>query len=336
MRIFISDHLGVHKTTRQMEEWFVKQGHEVKWDAYYNPRWMDWCDVALYAWSEGMFAQCVKAGWGSEECNGKELFHEFHELDKETFTMKRKPIFVWAVDIDIWFRQSQGADFGQAEGLFYMSKDYFDVMDEEVKFKENFPNLPIRHLPCSLNLDEWTYKKRSHGKKIAVVGEQWMSKNPFMITQMLAMLPDDYEVHINGVWLEGGWRWTKHQIEHEIKAYGLEGRVFFSTTVESIGHTMDTWLEDKNYLVTFSAKDAFSIPVGEAMAKGIMALPHNFAGSRAIWGEHVWDLLPELVDRIQNDEYNSEKYLNYVKDHYSNDVVLTKLEKVFNASIGTK
>jgi glycosyltransferase involved in cell wall biosynthesis len=215
-----------------------------------------------------------------------------------------------------------------------MSGAYFNYMEKEVNFAQNYKDIPIRQLPVCLEMSDWEYTKHNSGRKIVVIGEQWMAKNPFMITQMLAMLPSDYTVDILGKWNEGVWRWTEEQFWYEVRSYGLEGRVTNTKEVPwGSAKAVDEWLNDKDYLVTFSAKDAFSIVVAEAMAKGIKAFPHDFMGSKDIWGKYVWKTLPELVDRIQNESYNSEEYRQYIQDNYSADVVLTKLEEIFKNAV---
>jgi len=338
VKIYIADHLGAHKTTQTMERWFEKHGHEVHYDYYYNPAQMEWCDVAFFAWAESMAGMAVNTGWGGSKV-GEKITHQFTQEYSADFVIKKKPIFVWAVDIEIWNRDFNCIkDYSQLEGLFYMSKAYFDYMQKEAGVENVSKCKQIMKLPISLDMNEWSFRQHSAGKSLVCVGEQWMAKNPYFITQLMAMLPNDYTMTVLGKWNEGVWRWTEEQFWYEVRSYGLEGRV---KNIKEIpwgsSEPMNQFLDDKDYLITFSAKDAFSIPVAEAMAKGIKAFPHDFMGSQDIWGKYVWKTLPELVDRIQNEPYNSEEYRQYIQDNYSTDVVLTKLEEIFkDATQGNK
>ena len=111
-----------------------------------------------------------------------------------------------------------------------------------------------------------------------------------------------------------------------MKELKLEDNIILS---EEKVDSVDQWLENKNYLVTFSMKDAFSIPVAEAMAKGIKALPHNFLGAKDIWEEHVWSTFDELKKMMFDEDYNSEEYREYVTSRYDNTVIMPKWEKLF-------
>lgn len=304
MRLYICDHLGAHKTTRVMERWFADRGHEVRYDTYWNPEVMAWCDVSFFAWCEGMAAMALD--------------------DAEKYN---KPIFIWATDIEIYHRQYNGMKFEKAAGLFYMSKFLFRLMDQDIDFKRNYPRLPIRHLPLVIDTKEWTYKEREFNPNIAVIGEMWAAKTPAMIPQLLHELYkvrpyDKWKVSVLGTWHNDGWRWARVYFDHILKELDIEDKVELIDYVSSV----DEWLEDKGTLVTFSQKDAFSLIVGEALAKGIRAFPHNFPGAKAIWNNYVWSSLDELVNKVACHQTDSNKHLEFVK-RYDPDIVFGELEK---------
>jgi glycosyltransferase involved in cell wall biosynthesis len=159
---------------------------------------------------------------------------------------------------------------------------------------------------------------------VAVIGHFWGSKGEVMIPQFVRQLidktgNDKWKFYMQGNWRHDVWKWYFYYMKHIIKELGLENNVILNE--ERVG-SIDNWLEDKNFLVTFSMKDAFSIIVGEAMAKGIKALPHNFMGARDIWGKYVWNSFDELAYRLDKEYYNSHEYYDFVKDNYSNEVIM--------------
>jgi len=306
MKLLITDHLGQHKTTKELEKWFRNKGHEVKWSMYYDPKLMTWCDIALFEWCEGMVNLAIKDGW-----------------------CKKKPVFCRAMDIEIWARQYNGIDLGQLKGLAYTSRALFSVMNEDLHFREKWPDLNIIHIPLSIDLKEWTFKERKPGRRVAIIGHMWGSKGAVMIPQFVDQLikktkDDSWQFYLQGHWRHDVWRWYFHYFKHIIRELKLEKNIFIN---EKRVPSIDEFLEDKNYLITFSMKDAFSLIVAEAMAKGIKALPHNFIGAKDIWKKYVWSSFDELFYRLLEEEYNSKEYRSFVERNYSNKVIMPKWEK---------
>lgn len=315
MKIYIGDHLGDHKTTIQMEKWFKAKGHEVHWDVYYENKkgptpdvhWIEWADVIIFEWLEGMVELCLKDGWG-----------------------KKKPVYARAMDIEIWAGNANGADLTDLSGLAYTSKYIFDLYNKEQEFTTKHPTIPTHHIPLSIDMNEWTYKKRDFGYNVAVIGHMWDAKGANLIPHFVDYLikrsgNDKWKFYLQGNWRHDVWRWYLAYTQHIIKEMGLENNIFIS---EERVNNMDEWMEDKNFLVTFSMKDAFSLIVGEAMAKGIQALPHNFPGAKDIWSEHVWTTFDELYDKLMLGGYDSEKYRDFVQVNYSNEVIMPKWERM--------
>jgi glycosyltransferase involved in cell wall biosynthesis len=312
MKICIFDHLGCHKTTKEMEKGFAKLGHEVKWNMYYDMReakdYIEWCDIAVFEWFEGMLETCLKDGWG-----------------------KKKPVYARAMDIEIWANNAAGADMIDLTGLAYTSTAYFEV------FKKNhdlsvYPNLKLAHIPLSVDMNDWTYAERKPGFNIGVLGHMWDAKGPGFIPQFAQQLikktgNKEWKFYVQGNWRHDVWEWYFYYFKHIVKELGLENNIILS---EERVTDINKWYDQMNYLVTFSMKDAFSIPVAEAMAKGIKALPHNFPGSKDIWGKYVWSDFDELMTKILDEPYNSKEYFDYINNNYSNDAIMKRWCKFLN------
>jgi len=294
-----------------MEKWFKSKGHEVHWDTYYentkgptpDKHWIEWADVIFFEWLEGMVELCLKDGWG-----------------------KKKPVFARAMDIEIWAGNANGGDFADLSGLAYTSQYIFDMYNREQEFTTKYPTIPTAHIPLSIDMNEWTYREHTKGHSVAVIGHMWDAKGanliPHFVQQLIKFTGDKrWKFYIQGNWRDDVWRWYLAYTQHIIKEMGLEDNIIIDQgRVES----MDTWLDDKDYLVTFSMKDAFSLIVGEAMAKGIKALPHNFPGAKDIWGGYVWTTFEELGVKMVEEDYVSSRYRDFVKNKYSNEVIMPK------------
>ena len=316
MKIYIGDHLGEHKTTRELEKWLTSKGHEVHWDVYYenvkgpdSRSWIEWADIVFFEWCEGMVNLCLKDGWA-----------------------KKKPIYCRAMDIEIWAGQAEAEDLNGLTGLAYTSKAYYKVLEDGWKRLGKKYSFPKTHIPLSIDMSEWTYKERTPQYNVAVIGHMWDSKNPSLIPHFVHYLINrtknkEWKFYIQGYWRHDVWRWYYEYMKHIIVEMGLQNNIFLS---EDRIDSLDTWLEDKSYLVTFSMKDAFSLIVGEAMAKGVKALPHNFIGAKDIWGKYVWTTFDELARKMVDDDYNSKEYYQFVRDNYSNEKIMPIWENFLN------
>lgn len=316
-KLFIGDHIGAHRTTQQIEKWFYNKGHEVHWDTYYEwakgplgdppPHWVEWADVVFFEWCEGQVALCLKDGWG-----------------------KKKPVFTRAMDIEIWAGQAAREDLTDLTGLVYTSKAYFEVMKKDDEWETKYPNLPTHHIPLSIDMNEWTFKKRKPGYNIGVIGHMWDAKGPNLVPHFARYLIDKtgnkkWKFHLKGHWRHDVWKWYFHWMNYIIKDMGLEDNIILD---ESHVESMDEWMDTVDYIIPFSMKDAFSLTVGEGLAKGIRTLPYNFEGSRDIWGPYVWTTFDELYDMMMK-PYNSNEYRDFVATNYSNEVIMPKWEELF-------
>lgn len=312
-KIYIADHLGSHKTTIQLEKWFSTHGHEVHWNMYYEPREAEWCDVMIFEWFEGMMELALKAGWG-----------------------KRKPVYCRAMDIEIWANNAAGADLTDLSGLAYTSKAYFEILKKRHDLSK-FPKLKLAHIPLSIDMNEWKYEERKPGYNVGILGHMWDAKGPNLLPHFVYELikrtgNNQWKFYVQGNWRHDVWEWYLYYFKHIVKEMGLENNIFVN---EERVEDMNGWYEKMNYLVTFSMKDAFSIPVAEAMAKGIKAIPHNFMGAKDIWGKYVWttfdDLYQKLIDqKLVGEPYNSIEYHTFVKDNYSNEAIMPKWQQFLN------
>ena len=77
-------------------------------------------------------------------------------------------------------------------------------------------------------------------------------------------------------------------------------------------------------------KEAYSLIIGEAMAKGIMALTHCFYGAERIWDElYIWNTIDEVCNKMLG-AYESLKYYDYIKDKHNLKKVLKKWDTLLN------
>jgi glycosyltransferase involved in cell wall biosynthesis len=162
-----------------------------------------------------------------------------------------------------------------------------------------------------VNPEEWTFKKRSHGKRIAMVGFLNQKKNFPMALQLLAELPDDYELHIAG----GVQDITVYDyIDNLAKA--LKKKVYIYGHIDNI----DLWLENMNYLLSTAISEGNPNNVIESMAKGIKPLVHNWPGCNDQFKAYMFNSIAEAKEMIsENADYESEKYRSRVESTFGKE-----------------
>jgi len=160
-----------------------------------------------------------------------------------------------------------------------------------------------------VNAKEWTFKDRNHGNKIAMVGFVNQKKNFPLALQILAKLPQDYELHIAGGYQDGA---TLDYITHI--ANKICKKIMFYNQMPH--EFIDKWLEDKNYILSTAISEGCPNNVIEAMAKGITPIVHNWPGSEQQSDGLTFDTVDEAIAMILDSDYESQKYREIVENKF--------------------
>ncbi len=153
-----------------------------------------------------------------------------------------------------------------------------------------------------VNTSDWTYRERKHGKSIAWVGFINQKKNLPLAIQILAELPDDYELHVAGE-IQDGQVWD--YVQHMAKA--IKRKVYYNGHIPH--EHMDAWLEDKNYILSTAISEGSPNHVIEAMAKGIKPIVHNWPGAVYQFLPYVFTAIRDAVtDILPHSPYDSDIY----------------------------
>ena len=231
-------------------------------------------------------------------------------------------------------------------------------------FLERYPEavqtgLSITVIPNGVEMSKFHFKKREHGKTFAYAGNLNSQKNPTMLIEMLRRLPSDYKLRIVGDWQELR---EKYHFEYKAKQMGLKrlrlgrrpdgdksqpesyGTAFIDDSfvegdlstarilIENWTGDMDSWLEDKNYMISTSLSESFSYVVAEAMAKGIKPIIFDRLGVSEIWGSKFsFKTIDEAVEMILPDsEYDSKSYKKLVKERYALKYQIKAIRKILS------
>ena len=189
-----------------------------------------------------------------------------------------------------------------------------------------------------VNLGDWTFKERSHGKKIACVSRVATVKNlPLAVQIMIELnarakhesyvnpkpwepLGGEYELHIAGTFQSSE---MIDYVMHIAREAGVN--VCFYGPVDNI----NKWLEDKNYLLNTSHSEGCPNGVIEAMAKGLKPVVHNWPGAKKLFEPYVFNTLAEAVEMISPESnYESHGYRLMVGNRYSDNCYRKMIELI--------
>ena len=134
----------------------------------------------------------------------------------------------------------------------------------------------------------------------------------------------EYTFEIVGTQVEA---WSKRYFEEFIKRNGLENNVKRIQRVEDVNE----WMEGIDYILSTSMKECQSLPLLEAMAKGVKPVIHHWWDASELYPEKfIFQTPKQAVDIIMNDDYNSNEYYKFVAVNYDINIQVNKLNKILN------
>lgn len=233
-------------------------------------------------------------------------------------------VFVQGVDIECWAGQAQAVNWPGVDGAIFMADHIKEMVD--------IGHTPFRIIKPGIDVNKWTLKKNlvndTPVRKIAyIVGDRriWDVKRLDIAFQILKDLMNTghliWQLHIRGTYSSHAQynAYCKH-LERDL---GLQGHVFW---YENRIEDMNEWLEDKDFYLNPSTKEAFSYATAETMAKGIKPILNNWEGSKKTWGKYVSDTYLDMIYQLLQGENNPEEYRDYVVEHYNQDRYFKELD----------
>jgi len=300
MKIRISD-TNCGKFSKQLEEHWQSQGHDVKRSMYYEHEFLD-ADMYFFDSADNTV------------------------IHFSTEKKKRPPIvIVRSLDIDIWHQYYLKWDFDWIDHWIFINDTMRDWSFKEESFKKP-EKTKVHTINCGVDMNKFSLRKnKKRNKKIAWIGRFWIAKNvagAIKIVKELNRRDPGWSLHLLGTRFDPGW-W---------KAYceNLISEQNFPITIDEHAVSVSEWLEDKDYFLLTSFKEAFSYVTAEAMSKGLKPVINNFWGCKELWPkEYIYDTHGEAADIILNGEYDPNKYRRFIKDNYNQDIMFKKIDALF-------
>ena len=307
-KIMIHDNAAFKFSGMIADHWKSK-GHEVLMEMGANPLVGATCDLVYIDFMDQNF-YCYFNG-----LNG----------DRSNPPFPKKRIAVRAIDIDIW--QGRHCDpqiYDYLDDLIVINKFYY----EKVKKESQTDGSKIRLIYPGVDLEKFKFRKKERGYNIAVVTDNlWEAKAGFeairIFQEVNRVYPDKpWELHIRGQHIPPEWH--EYAYDQLIENTGLKNRIF----IHGKQPDMNSWYQDKDYILITSHKEAFSYGAAEGMAVGLKPVLNNWFGSE--WDEkYRFNDLHTAATMIGEGNYSPEEYRQYIQDHYDLKRMLSEYDKLF-------
>jgi glycosyltransferase involved in cell wall biosynthesis len=106
----------------------------------------------------------------------------------------------------------------------------------------------------------------------------------------------------------------------------LGGVVFFDGWQDDV----NSWLDDKHYIVSTSMIESQSRGVLEGMACGLKPVIHNFPGAGQTFpSEFLFNISEEFCEQICSDKYEPQRYRRFVEENYPLENQLKEINDIF-------
>jgi tetratricopeptide (TPR) repeat protein len=167
-------------------------------------------------------------------------------------------------------------------------------------------------LPHAMNLDQYAFRSRARGKRLACLGRLAMAANPPMLLQCmqkLHYLDPEYRLFFCGRFETPA---LEEYLRQMVQTLGLGDVVFF----EPRPRDLNGWLSDKHYIVAAGIDESQVHALWAGMACGLKPVIHHFPGAQTLLPpQHLFDIAEQFCEQILSQDYEPEQYRRFVEQH---------------------
>jgi len=179
-----------------------------------------------------------------------------------------------------------------------------------------------------VNLEKFAFINRPRGKNIAFLANLRMVKNPAFVlqcVQKLHYIDPEYRLFFGGIFADPA---LEQYLRHMVNVLALDDVVFFDGWQADI----NSWLEDKHYIVSTSIIESQGMGLLEGMACGLKPVIHNFPGaSQTFPQKYLFNIAEQFCEQILSDKYEPHKYRRFVEENYPLKNQLGKISDILVA-----
>ncbi len=217
-------------------------------------------------------------------------------------------------------------DWNNISFLLFVSPGVMKIFND--RFGQLLKTTQLRVLHNGVDLSRYKFEKREKGYNIAYVANMNLRKNPHLLLQIaykLKQIDPKYKIHAAGAVQDV---YYTYYFKYMIKEMNLQDNVVLYGWVDD----MESWWEDKDYVLSTSIHEGLPYNIMEGMAKGFKPIIHNFYGSKQIFlPETIFNTVDEAVELITEEKYESEKYRKFIEDNYTLREQIRNIKLILNS-----
>lgn len=258
---------------------------------------MDWADVTWFEWFDALVVEAS------------------HRLRKSSRVICRLHRFEAFTD---WPTQIRW-DF--VDTLVLVAPHMLDAL--KLRCPDLLLNVDVEIIYNAVDVDRFAFRERRPGFDIACIADLRSRKNPSLMLQCVEALRREDKRYV--LHLAGGAKEPEAglYLNHMIEQMDLSANVRCYGWVENV----TAWLEDKKYILSTSIHESFGYGIAEAMAHGIKPIIHHFPGAERLFPrKSLFTSIPEFIDRVREDDFDSRQYRAFIEAHYSLTEQIDRIE----------
>jgi len=261
-------------------------------------QWMEWAEVCWFEWCDELIAY----GSNLELAEKRKILCRLHSYEAFSNYPSR-------------------VNWNRVDKLIFVSEDIRKYVIEHFKIQKEITAV----IPNGVDMEKTNYSQKKPGFNIAYVGYINFKKGPMLLLHTFKAIFDAdnrYRLYIAGSYQEPRYYLYFNQM---LKEFGMENNLFFQGWQANI----DSWLENKDYIICSSVLESQNMSVMQAMAKGIKPVIHNFVGARSIYPQkYIWNTIGQAVNMVTESNYSSEEYRSFIQQNYSFDQQILKIRNM--------
>ncbi len=266
---------------------FVSRGIEAKWITSEDD--LMWADTLVTMWADQFTIEVSKVFPGD--------------------------MYTYVRSYEVYENYCNGINWEKIKGIFFCSTDVQKLFN--IKFGSLVPGIPQHYVKNWLDINEFPYKEKQHGKNIAMICSIHWKKNIGMAFQILNQLSTDYSLHVAGHPGDYPDEITITYLANMAKSLNLGERLIHYGHIDE--DKIKDFLEDKNYILSTSLKEGCPMNVLEAMSMGVKPVIHDWPGALDVFPpRYVFNSIPQAISMFSPEsEYCSQEYSDFVEENHS-------------------
>lgn len=183
----------------------------------------------------------------------------------------------------------------------------------------------VATIPDGIHLGRFKFIDRRQGKNIACIDGLSFHQNTMFVLQCMQKLhyiDPEYKLFFTGRFESSV---LERYIRHMVYTLELTDVVFFEGWQEDL----NSWLQDKHYVVCCSVAESRNTGLLGAMACGLKPIIHNFPGVEQIFPQDfVFNISEQFCEQVLSNKYEPQRYRQFVYSNYDLEEQLNKINSV--------